>query len=362
MAIRVLVVDDSRFFRNRLKALIESDPELEVAGVAEDGARAVEEALRLQPDVITMDVEMPVLDGIAAVRRIMSRRPTPILMFSSLTREGAQATLQALEAGAADFVLKRFDQWARDAAEAGRELCRRIKALARGRRPAAPPSARLAAGPSAAAPLPHAAWRAVTAPRREAARAASGGLAAVLIGASTGGPAALQQVLAALPPAFGAPLLLVQHMPAAFTPLFAQRLDALSRIRVREAADGDPLVPGQALLAPGGRQMTVETGPGGARVRVREARPGETYRPSVDLCFASAAEALGGRVLAVVLTGMGEDGRRGAERLKAVGAEVWAQDEATSMIYGMPRAVAQAGLADQVLPLERIGPRLAAKA
>ncbi|RMD78185.1 MAG: chemotaxis protein CheB, partial [Gammaproteobacteria bacterium] len=244
-----------------------------------------------------------------------------------------------------------------------------LKALAR-RGPgegASPPAAAVpppAPAPADAAPLPHAAWRAATASRRSAPAGPPGAglghaLAAVLIGASTGGPAALQQVLGALPAAFPVPVLLVQHMPAAFTPLFAHRLDGLCRIAVREAADGDPLQPGVALLAPGGRQMTVEAGPGGPRVRVREARPGEHYRPSVDLCFASAAEALEGRVLAVVLTGMGEDGRRGAERLKARGAQVWAQDRATSMIWGMPRAVEEAGLADRVLPLERIGPGLA---
>lgn len=179
------------------------------------------------------------------------------------------------------------------------------------------------------------------------------------IGTSTGGPVALQQVLTVLPANFPVPLVLIQHMPAAFTPAFAERLNQLCKIQVKEAADGDALLPGRALLAPGGKQMIIEGRPSGAFVRVCESEPGQHYRPCVDVTFGSAAKVFPGKVLAVVLTGMGADGREGARLLKQGGSSVWAQDEASCVVYGMPAAVVEAGLADRVLPLAKIGPELA---
>ena len=352
MAVRVLIVDDSGFFRRRIAEILRADPRLEVAGFAANGAEAVEAAVRLRPDVVTMDVEMPVMDGIEAVRRIMARAPTAILMFSSLTHEGAEATLAALEAGAADFLPKRLQDLAADQAEAGRLLRERVLALAGGGRRARAAVA-AAAGAPARMPAPAPVPRPRPAPvsrRREL----------VVIGSSTGGPVALQRVLRALPAGFAAPVVVVQHMPASFTGPFAERLDRICALTVREARDREPLAPGRVALAPGGRQLYLERDGGVLRVRLRDPQPGEHYKPSVDVALSSAAEAAGAGTLAVIMTGMGADGREGARRLKARGGAVWAQDEASCVIYGMPRAVVEAGLADQVLALEDIGPALAA--
>lgn len=343
--VRALVVDDSGFFRRRLSEILAADAAIEVIGTAADGAEAVRKTAELKPDVITMDVEMPVMDGITAVRRIMATRPTPILMFSSLTHDGAKATLDALDAGALDFLPKHFEEIATNREEACRELCARVRALAHGAR-------HLSATPGstpAAAPKP--------APRAAPARGAHYQL--VAIGTSTGGPAALQQVLTRLPADFPLPLLLIQHMPGTFTKAFAERLDHLCAIGVREAADGDALTPGTALLAPGGQQMVVERANGRTVVRIQASPPGQHYKPSVDTTFASAAKVFPGGVLAVVLTGMGADGREGTRLLKAGGSTVWAQDEASCVVYGMPAAVVEAGLADRVLPLAEIGADIA---
>lgn len=349
MTIRVLVVDDSRFFRRRVTEMLEADPRISVIGAAENGAEAVKMAGRLRPDIITMDVEMPLMDGITATRHIMQARPTTILMFSSLTTDGAQSTLDALEAGAVDFLPKRFEDISRDRKEATRLLCERVIAVAR-RGMHAAPSLRSA---PITAPVSRPA-----APRPHTVGPAAGQIELVAIGTSTGGPVALQDVLSKLPADFPLPLLLIQHMPGSFTTAFAERLDRICNIRVHEAADGDPLTPGTALLAPGSMQTTLEKRGGHLAVRVSEPSPGQNYKPCVDVTFSSIAQTLPGKALAVVLTGMGADGREGARRLKQSGATVWAQDEASSVIYGMPAAIVEAGLADQILPLEEVGPAL----
>ncbi len=368
MTVRVLVVDDSGFFRRRVVAILDADPGIEVVGQAANGREAVVEALKLKPDVITMDIEMPVMDGITAVRHIMARRPVPVLMFSSLTHEGAQATLDALDAGAADFLPKRFEDIAGDREEALRVFRRRVRTLglrhARGGAVGTPVSAR-----TARAPVPS---RAATAPGPATATAPAHGVRMprapafrlqdfriVLIGTSTGGPVALQKVLTALPANFPLPLLLVQHMPASFTPAFAQRLDGLCAIRVKEASDGDGLESGLALLAPGGRQMVLESRAGKVRVRIVDSDPDQHYRPCVDVSFQSVAPVFGRQVLAIIMTGMGADGREGVRLLKEKGAQVWTQDEASCVVFGMPAAVAEAGLSDRVLPVDEIGTLLA---
>ncbi len=347
MAVRVLIVDDSGFFRRRIAEILSADPLLEVAGVAANGMEAIEQAEALRPDVITMDIEMPVLDGINAVRRIMAGRPTPILMFSSLTHEGAKATLDALDAGAMDYLPKRLEDISQDREEARRRLCARVRALglrSQAHHRGGIPDVREGRATHTASLRPIGNYR------------------LVLIGASTGGPVALRQVLSQLPGNFPLPLLLVQHMPASFTPAFAQRLNDLCAITVREARDGDVLQPGNALLAPGGRQMLLEARRDGTVVRVRDSEAGQHYHPSLDVTFGSAAAVYPGKVLAVVLTGMGADGREGARQLKGSGSTVWAQDEASCAIYGMPMAVTEAGLADQVISLSDIGPSLARRA
>ncbi len=358
MPVRVLVVDDSGFFRRRVTEMLKSDPRLDVVGTAADGAEAVEKAAQLRPDVITMDIEMPVMDGITAVRRIMAATPRPILMFSSLTTDGARATFDALDAGAVDYLPKRFEDISRDRDEAKRQLCERVWSVgSKGHtRPAVPktppPLARAVPRTAVQRPVSAIASTPSSAPLRR------GQVKLVAIGTSTGGPVALQEVLTKLPGNFPVPLVLIQHMPGTFTPAFAQRLDQQCAITIREAKDGDELVPGTALLAPGGRQMVVESRGGRQFVRITD-EPGQNYKPSVDITFSSLARNYPGPVLAVVLTGMGADGREGARLLKQGGSVIWAQDEATCVVYGMPAAVAEAGLTSQIMPLPEIGTAIA---
>jgi two-component system chemotaxis response regulator CheB len=357
MTIRVLIVDDSGFFRRRLTEILSSDPQIEVVDTAVDGKDAVAKAAACKPDVITMDIEMPVMNGIEATRQIMRTRAVPILMFSSLTYDGAQATLDALDAGATDFLPKRFDDISSDKEEARNILCARVRTLAgRITASARPAAATPAAKPSiAAAPE---AKSAVAATPKVAKKFSASDYDVLAIGTSTGGPVALQAVLTQLPQNFPLPILLVQHMPATFTEAFANRLNQLCKIEVREAKNGDALQPGVALLAPGGTQMTVTKRTGRMQVSVApETNPLQNYKPCVDVTFESLATAVGGRVLGVILTGMGADGREGCGKLKARGATIWAQDQATSTIYGMPAAVAN--IAEQILPLTEIGKKLA---
>jgi len=357
MAVKVLVVDDSGFFRRRVSEILSSDPNIQVIGTATNGREAIDKAIELKPDVITMDYEMPMMDGITAVRQIMQRCPTPVLMFSSLTHEGARVTLDALDAGAVDFLPKNFEDISRNPEKVKRLLCEKVNTISRSNRrysstaaavaPAVRPAA-TPAGPAPAAPRTAAPAQASAAPRRKAYRL-------VAIGTSTGGPVALQRVLTQLPASFPAPIVLIQHMPAAFTKAFAERLDKLCKIRVKEAEDGDLLRPGLALLAPGGKQMMVD---GRGAVRILPGDERLHYRPCVDVTFGSAAKAFTDKVLAVVLTGMGADGREGARMLKQSGSQVWTQDEASCVIYGMPMAVAKANLSDAVYGLDDIGRHL----
>jgi two-component system chemotaxis response regulator CheB len=363
MSLGVLVVDDSRFFRRRVTEILDADPRLHVIGAAGDGAEAIKKVQELHPDVITMDIEMPVMDGITAVRRIMAVRPTPIIMFSSLTTEGAKSTLDALDAGALDFLPKRFEDIARDRGDAKQSLCDRVVAIARrATRPATvkPPVTKQPAArrPEPAAPVMPRTTLPVSKPTRAVGREHFKLLA---IGTSTGGPIALQQVLKKLPQNFPLPILLIQHMPGTFTPAFAQRLNQCCDITVKEAQNGDVLRPGTAYLAPGGFQMLLQGRAAEAAIRIKDSEPGQNYRPSVDVTFNSANQVFPGKILAIVLTGMGADGREGARSIKQSHSEVWAQDEATSVVYGMPSAIVEAGLADHVYSLNDIGERIVQK-
>ncbi len=285
-------------------------------------------------------------------------------MFSSLTYDGAQATLDALEAGATDFLPKRFDDISSNKDEARAILCKRVKDLA-GQRTVGnrissalrQPTARDTGISSPARPVPAPAPAPAATPK-VAKKFNPGDYDLVAIGTSTGGPVALQEVLTQLPQTFPLPMLLVQHMPATFTEAFANRLNQLCNISVREAKDGDYLEPGLALLAPGGKQMLLQKRGSRLQVHIREeTNPMQNYKPCVDITFESLANGLGGRVLGIILTGMGADGREGCNKLKLRGSSVWAQDEATSTIYGMPAAVAS--IAEQILPLKEIGKKLA---
>jgi two-component system chemotaxis response regulator CheB len=376
MAVKVLVVDDSGFFRRRVSEILSSDPTIQVVGTATNGKEAIDQALALKPDVITMDYEMPMMDGITAVRHIMQRCPTPVLMFSSLTHEGARVTLDALDAGAVDFLPKNFEDISRNPEKVKQMLCEKVHSISRSNRrfsgygststpaptpaaaPASPRASSAAPSPSrpaiaaaparSAAPAPHHHTAHSPAPKRKAYKL-------VAVGTSTGGPVALQRVLTQLPANFPAPIVLIQHMPAAFTKAFAERLDKLCRISVKEAEDGDMLRPGLALLAPGGKQMMID---GRGAVKILPGDERLNYKPCVDITFGSAAKSYNDKVLAVVLTGMGADGREGARLLKQSGSQIWAQDEASCVIYGMPMAIVKAELADAVYSLDDIGRHL----
>ncbi len=372
MPIKVLVVDDSGFFRRRVAEILAADSAIEVIDTASNGREGVDKALKLKPDVITMDIEMPLMDGISAVRHIRaSNLDVPILMFSSLTHNGARATLDALEAGASDYLPKRFEDIAQNPQQVATILRQRVKALASRRSfaPASKPAPAAPTAPQAAAPSvatrPANTASVATAARPVAARPAkverfqpSGKRHKILlIGSSTGGPVALQTVLSRLPANFPLPIVLVQHMPAAFTPAFAERLNALCAIKVKQAESGDVLRPGCAYLAPGGQQLLLESVSLGSTVlQVKDGGGVQlNYKPSVDITFASAARIYGGGALGVILTGMGADGRDGSRMLKQRGATIWAQDEASCVVYGMPQAVANAGISSLSLPLNQIG-------
>jgi len=373
MTVKVLVVDDSAFFRRRVTEILEDNTNIKVIGTANNGEEAVAQSRSLKPDVITMDIEMPVMNGIDAVKAIMSSNPCPILMFSSLTHEGATATLNALEAGAADFLPKKFEDIARNRDEAVKTLQDRVIAIAR------QPVSRTTARPSTQAPAekpkqterpsePTTALDRIrqrnnelqTQRESDARTATSAGALTVnrayqllAIGTSTGGPVALQKILTQLPGNFPYPIVMVQHMPAAFTKAFAQRLDGLCQVHVKEAEDGDLLKAGTAYLAPGGKQMMVEGRPGSGRLRIKDDTSGRiTYKPSVDLTFASLSKSYMGKVFGVILTGMGADGREGARMLKDQGSTIWAQDQASCVVYGMPQAVAQAGISTRSISLD----------
>ena len=372
MTLRVLIVDDSRFFRRRVTEMLAIDPTILVVGEAADGAEAVEMALKLRPDVITMDIEMPVLDGITATRRILSVGFIPILMFSSLTNDGAKATFDALDAGAVDYLPKKFEEFANNLREAGSKLCEKIHGVAKAKRPQEASKSVELKRTSTVKPAPsrgerqpvrtfHQANRTAPPPSNEEPRIRRGQTKLVAIGTSTGGPVALQNILTGLPQDFSAALLLVQHMPSSFTGPFAQRLNGLSKISVKEAEDGDEIKPGTALLAPGGQQMEVVRDGEKNYVRVYPALPGQNYKPCVDITFSSIADAVVGKTLAIVLTGMGSDGSQGALKLKHTGAQIWVQDEESSVVYGMPAAVVDAGAADYMYSIDDIANYLARK-
>ncbi|MGX9417290.1 protein-glutamate methylesterase/protein-glutamine glutaminase [Vibrio sp. RC27] len=382
MAIKVLVVDDSSFFRRRVSEIINSDVRMEVMDVATNGKEAIEKAKTLKPDVITMDIEMPVLDGISAVKEIMATHPTPILMFSSLTHDGAKATLDALDAGALDFLPKKFEDIARNRDEAVTLLQQRVIEISRKKSslrriaPVAKKSTTSSISPQSGSGLARqtASAKPVTSTRTsplerttspQAFGSAAGRFKAsgkryqlTAIGTSTGGPVALQKILTQLPANYPHPILLVQHMPATFTNAFASRLNTLCKISVKEAQDGDILRPGVAYLAPGGLQMMVEGRPGSAKLKVFDGGERMNYKPSVDVTFGSIAKTFSDKALTMILTGMGADGREGSRMLQASGSTIWAQDEESCVVYGMPQAVAKAGISSEDLPLDRVAERM----
>lgn len=370
MTYKVLVVDDSSFFRRRVTEILNHDANLTVVDVAVNGVEAVEKAKALKPDVITMDIEMPVLNGIDAVKQIMDSSPTAILMFSSLTHQGAKATLEALDAGALDFLPKKFNEIAKTTADAGELLRERVLHLARKRvntiKRATPSSlsTRIDKGnkvlprSTLSSTSSEASLRANTAAdvnTRKQDKASGKKYKVVAIGTSTGGPIALQKILSQLPKNFPTPILLVQHMPATFTNAFAKRLNSLCKISVKEAEDGDTLEAGCAYLAPGGRQMLIDGTENAPKIKIREDNSDRiSFKPSVDITFGSVAKVYMGAVLGIILTGMGADGKEGSRMLKGKGATIWSQDEESCVVYGMPQAVDKAGISSMSVPLNEV--------
>lgn len=346
--IRVLVVDDSAVMRRAITTTLMKDERIEIAGTANHGRAALAALDTARPDVVTLDIEMPEMDGLAALRELRKTHPRlPVIMFSSLTQRGAQATILALTAGASDYVGKPADL--ANLTEAFRcleaELIPKVKlfgdqALAR----------EAVAAPALPAPVP------AVLPRTG--RIRRGTIEAVCVGVSTGGPMALVQLFSAWTEPLGVPLLMVQHMPPTFTTLLAQRLTSVGVMDVTEARDGDLVEPGRGYLAPGGRHLEVARVGDSVRLRVTDLPPENSCRPAADVLFRSAAKVYGGGLLGVVLTGMGSDGLRGCQAIRAAGGNVLVQDAATSVVWGMPGAVANAGLADTVLPLNEIPPEI----
>lgn len=344
--IRVLVVDDSAFMRQIIGDILSAEPELEVVGRVRNGLEAIRVLEELKPDVITLDIEMPGKNGLEVLRDIMQLRPTPVVMVSSLTQEGANVTMQALDAGAVDFVTKPSGTISLDMEKVGFELRQKVAAASK----VSPKrlGARGAFFPEGASGL-----------QAPLVRSKKGGLLRrvemVVIAASTGGPMALQSILPMLPRAFPVPIMVVQHMPAGFTASFAQRLDERSEIGVEEATEGMPVRKGMAIIAPGGFHLVAERKNANLVCKLLDSSPVRSVKPSADVLFSSVADVVGGNVLALILTGMGKDGTEGTRELKKKGAYVIAESRETSVVYGMPGSVVDAGLADLVLPLYAIG-------
>jgi two-component system, chemotaxis family, protein-glutamate methylesterase/glutaminase len=335
MPIRVLVVDDSAFMRKAISMLLEEDREIEVVGTARDGLEAIEKRKELNPDVMTLDVEMPRMDGITALKQIMKEDPLPVLMLSSLTVEGAHATVDALAAGAVDFIPKQLSYVSMDISKIKQDLITKIKAIAHRKTKftSQPISNKI-----------HLSRRS-TALGRSNARI-------VLIGISTGGPFSLQKVIPSLSEEFPLPIAIVQHMPPLFTKSLAERLDSISRVEVCEAEDGMELMGGKVFIAPGGLHLKFRR-EGTKVLLVTTKAPLETlHHPSVDVMFSSAYDIFGDRILAAIMTGMGKDGLEGAKLIKSAGGKILAQSEDTCVVYGMPKAIVDANLADAIIPLE----------
>jgi two-component system chemotaxis response regulator CheB len=343
--IRVLVVDDAVVVRKLVTDVLSADPELTVAGTAPNGRIALAKLEQLAPDIVLMDIEMPEMNGLEALAALRKTHPRlPVIMFSTLTQRGGAATLEALALGATDYVTKPANVGSvTEALERVRtEMIPKIKQLCRRTLFAGSPP-----------PAPARIRPTTMVPGRDGRR-----VDLLVIGVSTGGPNALAALLPDLPATLPVPVLIVQHMPPLFTKLLADRLDARCPLQVREASAGDAVAPGMVYLAPGDYHMAVQPSGVSMRLRLHQGPPENFCRPAVDVLFRSAAEAYRGGVLGVVLTGMGQDGLRGSEAVRDAGGQILAQDEATSVVWGMPGFVARTGLADRVLPLDQIAPEL----
>lgn len=355
--IKVVVVDDSAFMRKAISTMLAKDPEIDVVATARDGEEGLELIRKHNPDVVTLDIEMPRMDGLTTLRHIMMEMPRPVLMVSSLTNEGAEATLKALELGAVDFIPKQLSKVSLDIVKIEASLISKVKIVASRKlihsrsRPAS------IARPTAPVSTP-------ASFRPETRTAASGGAGltkspcgvvkrdVVVIGVSTGGPPAVQKVLSALPEDFPASIVIAQHMPAAFTGPFAKRLDGLCKISVKEAEPGDRLKTGCAFIAPGGKHLLLKQMVSRVDLEISTEPASALYKPSANVLISSAADAVGRRALGVILTGMGNDGMEGVRSLKQKGGRALAQSDATCVVYGMPKAIVDAGLSDEIVDID----------
>ncbi|MGV8937946.1 MAG: protein-glutamate methylesterase/protein-glutamine glutaminase [Allorhizobium sp.] len=348
--IRVLIVDDSASVRQTLTAILQQDPEIEVIGAAADPFAAARKIAEQIPDVITLDVEMPRMDGITFLRKLMAQHPIPVVMCSSLTEAGSETLLQALEAGAVDIILKPKIGAADFLAEEGMRIREVVKSAAQAR-VSGPRRSTLRAGAPSGAPAKLTA-DAILPPPSGRAMAKTTEMV-VCVGASTGGTEALREVLERLP-ANAPGLVIVQHMPEKFTAAFAKRLNGLCEVEVKEAVDGDPVLRGHVLIAPGDKHMLLERQGARYYVSVRTGPLVSRHRPSVDVLFRSAARAAGSNAMGVIMTGMGDDGARGMLEMHQAGSFNLAQDEATSIVFGMPKEAIAHGGVDRVVPLDQI--------
>jgi two-component system chemotaxis response regulator CheB len=368
MSLNVLIVDDSSFIQRVLKEIINDHPQLNVIGIASNGSEAVEKVKSLKPDLVTMDYEMPMMDGVTAVRIIMAENPLPILMLSSMTFSGAKITIDALEAGAADFMTKNFGEISAKGKAITKRLYDTLLALGESvllsqQRSPSPPIQEF----TSKTPMEKSACHPVSSLSadpdkiKESSRNSvkntlyetPSSVKIVAIGASTGGPAALTLLLKKIPGDFPCPILIIQHMPQNFTLAFAQRLNKQCSIEVKEAEDGDKLIPGRALLAPGGQQLVIDK-KDSTKIRIIDSTSDINYKPCVDISFASISNTYGKNTLAIVLTGMGNDGCNGARLLKEKKSTVWTQTEDSCVVYGMPMSVDKAQLSNASLSLDKM--------
>ncbi len=348
--INVVIVDDSAFMRKSLAMLLESDPGIKVVATARDGKEGIEKIREFKPDLVTMDIEMPVMTGLEALAIIMKEMPLPVVMVSSLTTEGAQATLDALALGAVDFIPKELSYVSLDIVKIKAELIAKVKEIVRSRSLVFRLQRIRTANQHIRGPVPKRPF-VVRAPFVPSKR---DNFKAVVLGISTGGPFALLETLPKLPGNFPVGIAVVQHMPPRFTKSLAERLDGLSQVRVKEAADGDVMEPGLVLIAPGGQHMTFARSAMAVRVRITDEPKNTLYHPSADIMMTSAAETINGPLLGVIMTGMGKDGLEGLKLIRKNRGYVIAQDEESCVVYGMPKAAVDGGVANVVVPLSNI--------
>lgn len=336
-------MDDSAFMRSALKGMITTDPTMDVVATARDGEEAIEKVKIFRPDLVTMDIEMPRMDGLTAVKIIMKECPVPILVVSSLTSEGAQVTMEAMEAGAVDYLSKDLGSRSLNIMNIQDDLLKRIKVII---------GSHYRFKPFSDAPVIK------RSPIKLARPSMTGNVLAVAVGVSTGGPKALQEVIPYFPKDFAVPIIIVQHMPEAFTKPFAERLNSTSELLVKEAEHGEILKPGMAMVARGGKHLRVHRDKLDAVIELSPDPQDSLYRPSVNEMMLSVVRAYGGRVLGVVMTGMGNDGCIGMHAIKNAGGKTIVQDEASCVVYGMPKAVVDDGCADKIVSLESLAPEI----